>query len=67
MADEVGGVEWRKMPDFGFGVTVGVTDRGYIFRNEGLHIRVFRGYDRGGGKRMVLRGKVGETAHLRYW
>lgn len=27
-----GRVEGRKMPDFGFGVTIGVTDRGYIFQ-----------------------------------
>ena len=43
MADEVGGVEWRKMPDFGFGVTVGVTDRGYKFG-------CFGGRVGGGGK-----------------
>ena len=29
---EWGGVEGRKMPDFGFGVTIGVTVRGYIFQ-----------------------------------
>ena len=28
---EWGGVEGRKMPDFGLGVTIGVTVRGYIF------------------------------------
>lgn len=49
------------------GVTAGVTKWGYIFRKVGLHIRVFWGEDRGGGKRMVLRDRVGETTHLRYW
>ena len=29
---EWGGVEGQKMPDFGFGVTIGVTVRGYIFQ-----------------------------------
>ena len=38
----------------GIGVTIGVTERGYILQKKGLHIRVFRGYDRGGGKRNVL-------------
>ena len=48
------------------GVTAGVTKWGYIFRKVGLHIRGFRGWDRGGGKSIVLRDRVGETAHLRY-
>ena len=68
--------EWRsfdllflcpKMAKIVGGVTAGVTKWGYIFRKVGLHIRGFRGYDRGGGKRIVLRDKVGETTHLRYW
>ena len=45
------------MPESGkneIGVTIGVTERGYILQKKGLHIRVFRGYDRGGGKRNVL-------------
>ena len=48
------------------GVTAGVTKWGYIFEKVGLHIRGFRGVDRGGGKGMVLRDSLGETAHLRY-
>ena len=38
-----GVVEGRKLPDFGFGVTIGVTVRGYIFHKLGLHIRGFGG------------------------
>lgn len=48
------------------GVTAGVTKWGYIFEKVGLHIRGFRGVGRGGGKWMVLRDSMGETAHLRY-
>ena len=53
-----------KVVEMWSGVTAGVTKWGYISGKVGLHIRGFRGWDRGGGKRIVLRDRVGETTHL---
>lgn len=44
------------------GLQIGVT----FFKNRGYTFRVFGGVDRGGGKGMVLRDSLGETAHLGY-
>ena len=41
---------------------IGITKYG----NRNYTFGVFGGVDRGGGKGMVLRDSLGETAHLRY-